>query len=287
MPSALAQRVARLDAHFSSRRPRTFELAAFGQQIAGRYVYAHGASELYRQYDPSTERVATLREVVLMRLAAFEQLVAELPPIERHVDALVSDDASARLDPEARLAMVDRVHSLWRIRLTTSTHMVRAPDERGADTVFFFTGRAFKDEQTLQRAMEGELSDGGIRYDAHAIAAIVRGTPASSRLSYATYLGARGGNFTGADFATHPIFLTSVGDQDLFLRYVYALSVLNLTDFYNAGIHSGWRPGEMKAMHGRPVALGYKGEAFYPPNNSTVDHAAAIVPLELSLPQTA
>lgn len=286
MALALAGRVARLDQHFSSARPHSFELSVGGVQTRGRYVHARGASELWHQYDPRTERVATLREVVLMRLAAFDQLLAAVPALGAHVDALVAGDTTPQLPAEARTAMVDRIHSIWRIRLTTSTHMVRAPDEHGADTVFFFTGSAFRDPQAMRRAIEGELSDGGIRYDDHAIAEILRGTPAGSRLPYEAYVAARGGNFTGTDFATHPIFMTSVGDADLFMRYVYALSVLNLGDFYNPGIHSGWRPGEMKAYHGRPVALGFKGEAFYPPNNSTVDHSAAVVALDFALPVT-
>src|SRR5262249_51356549 len=130
-------------------------------------------------------------------------------------------------------------------------------------------------------------SDGGIHYDSDAIAEIVRGTPAGSRLSYASYVEARGGNFFGTSFAKHPVFATAVGDRDLFLRYVYALSVLNLTDFYNRRVHSGWRPGEMKPHYGRAVALGYKGEAFYPPNNSTLDHAGAVVPIGFILPRGA
>ena len=66
-----------------------------------------------------------------------------------------------------------------------------------------------------------------------------------------------------------------------------AMQVLNILDFYNPGLHSGWLPREMKGGFGRLLSLGYKGEAFYPVNASTLGHAALVVPKDFKISQMA
>ena len=259
--------IQKLDKFYESHRPTTIE--------QGRIVYSRTADGLYNVVNNETERLATAREVMEYRVEAFKNLCEQIPELTEREDLV-----SQRYDLAGRVLMEldnhPEVYGVWSTRLTTSTHMVRTDDKQGDDTIFFYEGNPFNGEG-IAEALKGKLSDGGFEYSPNALLKVREETPTISRLSFEKYLQARGGNFSGGDWATHPIFKTACGDEQLIGEYVFALQVLDLFSFYNPGKHSGWRPGEMKKNYGRPVSLGFKGEAFYPPNNSTLDHAALVV----------
>ena len=244
--------------------------------ITGRIIYSETSAGLFDKCT-AEERLATFEEVMCARVKAFDELNKDLPGLERLVNSICDgQNPNNRYDilrnVLERLQSDNPTYSVWKTRLTTSTHMARTKDK-----VFFYTGNPFDDERELIQSMTGELSDGGIKYSEQALMKIIKETPEDSTMSYEEYIKSKGGNFTGKDWLEHPIFSRACRDKGLLQKYVFAMQVLNLTDFYNQGWHSGWRPGEMKEGYGRPVSLGYKGEAFYPPNNSTLDHAALVL----------
>ncbi|MFH1520825.1 MAG: hypothetical protein ABID61_04215, partial [Candidatus Micrarchaeota archaeon] len=145
--------------------------------------------------------------------------------------------------------------------------------------VFFYDGNPFDSYDDMAISMQGKLSDGGICYNEKALEKIKEETHPSRILSFEEYLRAKGGNFSSEELIAHPVFSKSCSDQRLFRKYMEVLDLLSLADFYHQELHSAWRPGEIKEGFGRLFALGYKGEAFYPPNNSTLGHAALLIPL--------
>jgi len=70
-------------------------------------------------------------------------------------------------------------------------------------------------------------------------------------------------------------------DSALRTEYVAAMQIMSMMNMHSRGIHSGWCPGSMSSGYGRPIALGMAGEAFYPPNNDTVGHAAIVMPKKM------
>lgn len=249
----------------------------------GRFVYARTPADLYAAIDPSRERLPTVPELMAIRINAFRLLSRELPQIAQ-VPRLVAGKSEDLYEViAASRYMIDQTpgkFGVWQVRLTCGSHMVRAEDEGGNDTVFFCHGNPFADGRRLSIAADGIQSDGGILYDEGALEKIRKYTPEDSRMPYADYIGARGGNFSGEGFFTNPVFLRSCGNKQLFLEYVYALQIMSCLNYYHRGMHSGWRPGEMQTGFGRPVSLGAVGEAFYPPNNSTLGHSALLLELE-------
>lgn len=269
--------IAALDQHFQSQRPTKLDISSTDfQSVQGRFIYSRTPGGLYELYDPETEKIPNIQETIILRLWALDQSFQ----LDQVVRRLCNGESLAQVAQEIRglrSQVAATLHDIWRVRLTTSTHMVRTDNLEGEDSVFFYNGSPFTDATSARSAMEGQLSDGGVHYDSEALE-VIRKAPEARHMSFSEYLAAKGGNFSGTDFLNHPIFSAAVGDRNLMEDYVLALQALNLLDFYHAGLHSGWRPGEMRSGYGRPIALGYKGEAFYPPNNSTVDHAAIVIP---------
>jgi len=273
-----AELIKALDSHFQALRPSQLDIASpDGQRVQGRFIYAGRPSGLYEQYDSGKERIPNIQEVIRLRMWSIDSLLKDIVELKTAVDKLLRGEEAAQEIRQVRTRIDETLNDIWKVRLTTSTHMVRACNEQGEDTVFFYSGSPFESTKSTSDAMDGQLSDGGIQYDESAL------SPQSSRLPFTEYLVARGGNFSGADFLNHPIFSRAVGDRQLMEDYVWGLQMLNLAGFYNAGFHSGWRPGEMKSGFGRPIALGFKGDAFYPPNNSTLDHCALVIPKEIEI----
>jgi|GEM_PF-3431787 len=269
--------------YFAQRRPTTVPVG----DLEARVIYADTSAGLFGQYNHNKERIATLQEIVALRVEALGNLLHKVPEFDTVVATIEAGNIPDGFREwlmlgraNALYELDDPAYSVWKIRPTTACHMVRTNDTDSRDTVFFYTGEPF-DAQTGKAAFSGEMSDGGVRYDQEALQTIVRETPSTSKMAYRDYLAARGGNFTGSELLDHPIFSTAIGDKELAEKYVYALEVLNLLDFYQAGKHSAWRPGEMKRGYGRPISVGYKGEAFYPPNNGTLDHCAVVLPRNL------
>lgn len=279
-----ADQIKALDSHFATLRPSQLDIAnPNGQRLQGRFIYSERPGGLYEQLDPKTERIPNIQEVIRLRLWGVDSILKEIVELKTAIEKLLKGEEVGQEMRQVRIRIAETLNDVWKVRLTTSTHMVRADDEQGKDTVFFYSGTPFESTESASAAMEGQLSDGGIQYDEQALSVIRRDTPQASRLPLTDYLAVRGGNFSGADFLNHPIFSRAVGDRQLMEDYVWGLQVLNLAGFYNSGFHSGWRPGEMKSGFGRPIALGYKGETFYPPNNSTVDHCALVIPKETEI----
>ncbi|MBU1111098.1 hypothetical protein KKB83_05805 [Patescibacteria group bacterium] len=273
------EQIQALDSHFTTLRPSQLDISSpDGQRVQGRFIYSENPGGLYEQVDPETERIPNINEVIRLRLWGVDSLLKEIVELKTAIEKLIKGEEVEQEIGQVRMRIAEALNDIWKVRLTTSTHMVRGNGEQGEDTVFFYSGSPFNSSEATSAAMEGQLSDGGIQYDNQALSIIRHDTPQASHLPFTDYLAARGGNFSGTDFLNHPIFSRAVGDRQLMEDYVWGLQIINLAGFYNPGLHSGWRPGEMKSGFGRPIALGYKGEAFYPPNNSTVDHCALAIP---------
>lgn len=249
----------------------------YGPERCSRFIHGNSPADLIRQKFDS-ERLISVPEVMALRVKAFEVLVDEIPELLEEIKLSVRQGKYTERFYKAAARARDIIETkgdifnVWKVRLTTSSHMVRDYD----DTVFFNHRNPFNSDDELANAMNGQLSDGGIKYTDNAIETLRRSTPASSRITYQQYMDAKGGNFSGRNFLNHPIFSTASGDNDLMKKYTTALQCLSLLSYYHNGKHSGWRPGEMKVGYGRPISLGAFGDAFYPPNNSTVDHSALL-----------
>ncbi len=269
---------------------RMFEKLSAQEGYTGRIIHADSQSELFQSCDPNSERIATLREIAEIRVSPFQMF------IERgtsKIKMLIDDARRNRLSEEKlddagdHIGTSTRVHPKeyveWNHRLTSSTSMVRAKGTDGKEHVFFYNGNPFSNNLELASSLDGELSDGGIRFNNDALRRIVEG--AYSKIQYSDYLASRGGNFNGIDWLNHPVFSASFNDSKFMASYVLAMQLLSSGDTYNRGTHSGWLPREMKEGFGRFIALGYKGDAFYPVNSSTLGHAALVVPKDFKISQ--
>ncbi len=249
----------------------------------GRIIHAKTPQALFSQINHGREYLPTIPELMTIRLRAYERLKENVPELGVFESSEFDSNKLYQLLPLVRREMDRRPHtySVWRCRLTGDSHIVRGPCENSHDTVFVVHGSPFLRGVDLVEAMSGQdISDGGFPYDSVALEVVRKQAGASSRISYDSYLKAKGGNFTGGDFASHPLFSLSSGSPQLMQRYVAVLQVLSFLNFYHCGIHSGWRPGEMRPGYGRPISLGVVGEAFYPPNNSTLGHSALVLQKE-------
>ena len=268
-----------LDMHY--RRDHPFEVEV--NNFKGRIIYGRNPTDLFEAYKPDSERLATLREVAQARTMAYKYLLENVPSIRNLMqDILLYGTIDSALVKEARdglLNVIDEnplLFNIWKVRLTTSTSMVRARDSTDNEYIFFCDINPFENNSRLATALQGRLSDGGIEFDSSALSKVVRESYA--RVPYKKYIDARGGNFSGQEWLRHPVFRAAFSDPLLIAKYVLAMQILNLTDFYNQGLHSGWIPREMQEGFGRFISLGYKGEAFYPVNASTLGHAALVLP---------
>ncbi|MBI2655037.1 hypothetical protein HYX06_01285 [Candidatus Woesearchaeota archaeon] len=249
----------------------------------GRIMHGRSPNDLFDAYNPDSERLATLREVAQARTMAYKYLLDNVPSIRNLMQDILLygtiDNALVKAARDDLLNVIDEnplIFNVWKVRLTTSTSMVRARDPSGDEYIFFCDDNPFEDNSRLAGALQGRMSDGGIEFDSSALAKLIRESYA--RVLYKDYINVRGGNFNGQEWLRHPVFRAAFDNPLLFANYILAMQVLNLADFYNQGLHSGWLPREMQGGFGRFIALGYKGEAFYPPNNSTLGHSGLVVP---------
>ncbi|MDO8554896.1 MAG: hypothetical protein Q7S22_08860 [Candidatus Micrarchaeota archaeon] len=247
-------------------RPTKIRIYARGKWEECRIKYSKTPKELFEGLDSETERLATLPELVRLRICTLEPLVdMKDPDIVKKI----------RDDPET--------YGIWSVRITTMSLMIRAIDKEGKDIVFFHDGNPFANKDEIRSSFEHELSDGGIKLSDSMVDRAIRAMRDESCLTHEDYLKAKGGNFTSTEFAQHPVFKAACPDETLRTRYSRILDKLDSFGFYNLGMHSLWRPGEMKIGYGRFISLGFKGEAFYPPNSSTVDHAVLVLPLGIDI----
>lgn len=257
------------------------------KNFKGRIIYGRRQSDLFQAYKPDFERLATFREVAQVRTMAHQYLLENVDSIRNLMKSiLLVGIIDKRLIEEVRediLRAIDEnplIFNIWKARLTTSTGMIRAKDD-SKEYIFFCDINPFGDNPRLVSALQGRLSDGGIEFDTSALSEVVRGSYA--RIPYQDYLTTRGGNFNGQDWLRHPVFRAAFSDTLLIANYVLAMQILNLIDFYNQGLHSGWVPREMREGFGRFIALGYKGDALYPVNSSTLGHAGIVVPINFKI----
>ena len=272
-----------LDSYYARGQPSEVRLGDF----KGRVVYGRNPVDLFKAYNTKSERLATLREVAGARTRAYQHLLENVPSIRNLMHNMLlygTFDSSlvnkARNDLQKVIDENPLIFNIWKARLTTSTSMVRAKNNDGNEYIFFCDANPFENSG-LTSALQGRMSDGGIEFDSSAFGQVV--SESYSRLPYQEYLDSRGGNFNGQDWLRHPVFRAAFDNPLLFANYVLAMQILNLTDFYNQGLHSGWLPREMKEGFGRFISLGYKGEAFYPVNASTTGHAALVVPKDFKI----
>lgn len=242
--------------------------------IPPKIIHAKTASDLFSKINSGIEKLPSVTELMVFRTRAFEDVLGRFDGRELLFQDQVSLETRIKFAVHILHEFGSDEYKIWRFRLTTSTNMVHADGK-----VFFYDGNPFENYNVMANSMRGELSDGGIRYDKDAMKKIISNTPESRVLSFEDYLKSKGGNFTSDDLAEHPVFSRSCSDAPIFRKYLSVLDLLSLTDFYHHGVHSAWRPGEIKEGFGRPFALGYKGDAFYPPNNNTLGHAAIVIPL--------
>lgn len=247
----------------------------------GRIIRVQHPHELHTNFDPKHERLATSTEIMRFRVRAFNMLVLT----HQDPDSLLypqSLDQTTKALENLRHQMDDspEIASLWRLRLTTSSHLVRTTDAYGKDSVFFYHGNPFETSFSVESSVAQGLSDGGIKYSDAALAKVRSATENVSRMPYDSYLSSPGGSFSGSRFLDHPVFSHAAGDPVLMTQYVGALQILSHLNYYNRAKHSGWRPSNMSLGYGRPIALGAVGEAFYPPNYGTIDHAGLVLQLK-------
>lgn len=273
-----------LDRYYTRERPAEVEVSNF----KGRIAYGKSPADLFQAYNPESERLATFREVAGARTMAYRHLLENVASIRNLLqEILVHDQIDSALIKGARddlLKLIDDnplIFNVWKTRLTTSTSMVRAKDRFGDEYVFFCDAGPFEDNSRLVSALHGRISDGGLEFDDFALDNILGGSYA--KVPYKEYLAAKGGNFNGQDWLSHPVFHAAFNNPLAMTNYVLAMQILDLAGFYHQGLHSGWVPGEMKEGFGRFISLGYKGEAFYPVNASTVGHAALVVPKDFKI----
>ena len=278
--SWMVEEIEALDKYAFENRSRWVTSNEVEKEGIGRIIYAETPAEIYDQIDLDRERLTTVPELMMLRINAFEQLLKEVSGLRNILPLIVRKDKSVYKVLSAAREVIDsesHVYGIWQVRLTCGTHMVRARDEQENDTIFFYHETSFQNRINIANAFTGVLSDGGILYGESDLKILRSKTPPHARMKYSEYMEAKGGNFSGTDFLYHPIFSRSGGDENTMCRYVYALQVLSHLNYYHTAIHSGWRPGEMRENFGRHISLGSVGEAFYPPNNSTINHAALVI----------
>ena len=215
-----ASQIQLLDNHFAASRPSHLDVTGpNGERVQGRFIYSKKSGGLYEKVDSTTERIPNIQEVTKLRLWAVESLFKEIVELKDVIEKLCKGEPIEHEIRQVRMRIAEKINDIWKVRLTTSTHMVRAHDEQGNDTVFFYSGTPFTSPESVQAAMDGQLSDGGIQYDESALSIIRCDTPPSSRLPFTEYLASPGGNFSGEDFQNHPIFSKAVGDTQLMQDY--------------------------------------------------------------------
>ena len=206
-------------------------------------------------FDNTKERMISLDELIKLRIEALAGWWFVFFRIFMAVKIIT------RLDLIRRISRFQ----IWRFRITTCTHMVH-----WRDRVYFYNHQRVE----LQTFCE-QLSDGGIKYPEEFLHQMANSI--CLRLPYQQYL-VHGGNFTAQEFACHPVF-SHACDKKLWKKYVKVLDKLSRTfSFFHVGIHSGWVPQNILPGYGRAISLGYAGDAWYPPNNSTLGHATYLLP---------
>ncbi|MEK6942938.1 MAG: hypothetical protein AABX00_02650 [Nanoarchaeota archaeon] len=253
--------------------------------LESRIIKASNPSGLLDLFNPNAERIATLGEIATARVIALDYLFEMVPNLSdmfaiSHIcklDSVIDIDQAMLGRILKAFVRYPEIFGIWQERLTASTHMVRGIDDN-QDKIFFADGNKFDRTIDYKKALEGELSDGGIRYGDETLSNMA--DKSYSSLSLASYLDAKGGKFNGSELFNHPIFKAALNDDALRSQYVLALQLLDFVSIHDAGRYALWRPGGMKPGFGRQISLGYKGETFYPPNNDTVGHAALVLPIK-------
>ncbi len=279
--------IQKLDRDYASKVPTEFYLKTGDGEVKGIYVHADTADQMYLAIRPG-EHVPTLKELMKLRTMAF---FGELPdPPWAHTGPDIENvflsigrmefgkDWYSRLIPTAleSFGKDDNGRGIWNTRLTSSTNMVRIRDE-GADEICFYDGFPDSFESIAESIRNGRISDGAFRYGDETLHRVKAETPQGRRMPWEEYKSARGGQFSGVDWLKHPVFSAAVGDPGVMADYILAMSALRNANQVRRP-HSGWCPREMEHGYGRPIALGFGADAFYPPNNTTVGHSALVLP---------
>src|SRR3989344_3445794 len=158
--------------YFKLKRPIKIKI----KSINGRIIYSKFPMDLFYKYNKKTEKIATLEEVIHLRIKAFKSLMKNVPELKKVVSNIEKNHNSRNIEKLLNVArtksikeLEKEIYSIWKIRPTTSVHMVRAIDVDGIDKIFFYNGNPFDNEEDMTKSFTGELSDGGIRYNQKAI----------------------------------------------------------------------------------------------------------------------
>lgn len=257
-------RIKALDNMVNYQRPTHISLGS----VCGEIKYAKNADELYLTVGKDVGYAPTIKELMALRIQSFNELLSEFPKLL--YNTLDEYDAIRKMFREDNSRF-----GIWKERLTSSTNMVRIGNPEAGHLYFVdFLPDSFEDISKSIR--DGNISDGGFRYSQQAIDKIVSETGDERRLSWKDYADSKGGNFSGIEWLNHPVFNAAVGDKNIMLNYVLALSTFRSLQLISQP-NSGWCPREMKSGYGRPISLGFGADAFYPPNNTTVSHAMLLI----------
>lgn len=249
----------------------------------GRIIQANTPYDLYLGFDPKTEMIPTLEGLMRLRVMSFEEMMTCVPGLGSYIDAVARKDEThlREMKPEILKSLGEifesgEEYAIWKSRLTSSTNMVRI-GEKDTGELCFYDGFPDTLEGIANAVKAGEISDGGLRYSEDAVRKIQDETPPNRRIPWDKYLSAPGGRFSGRQWLDHLVFYAAVGNREVMIDYVLALQTLRSLNLVKQP-HSGWCPREMKHGYGRPISLGFGGDAFYPPNNTTVGHSALVLP---------
>lgn len=174
----------------------------------------------------------------------------------------VSRDVRSILNTDG-MKVFNSIPDIWKYRLTTSTCFFQL----GKNMCYTEIDPSFPDGFDFS-----DFSDGGV----HIKAPIdILDAPHSNKrrlLPVTEYLWSIWGGITPNQLYHHPLFRSIIPDDMLRRDYIACLHILDYFSFFNRGIQSLWRPGEMKKWYIRWIALGFKGECVYPPNLTTRGH---------------
>jgi hypothetical protein len=242
----------------------------------GEIIHALTTPELFKQIQKN-ERLLTYRELLATRIAVFNTLTNVFPEILK-IPALIEstplDKPISRevfeIMTEVRCFIWNNISkfAVWMDRYTTSTSVIRGDDEK----IYFWDYQITGDDVT--EAVNRGLKDGGFNYNKWLN--IIKGE-SYAYLEYSEYLQAKGGSFISKEWKDHPVFNCACSNSLHQSEYCKALDILSCDSFHKPGYHSGWVQSGFPIGYGRPIALGFGEAAFYPPNNSTNNHAGIVV----------
>lgn len=234
------------------------------QEEVGTVIRGKTTPELFGKIEKE-KRLLTYRELICARIQAVIHLKSQFPEIQNFQEVENLSQEFFELMAQIKWYIWKRTSAflVWMERFTTSTNLIRVSE----DEICFW-------DYQLPQTKDKNLQDGGFSYESF-LPQIKE--EAYARISYEEYLQAKGGAFFSKEWRDHLVFKKACSNEGQQEKYVEALDILSSDSLYKPRHHSGWVQSGFPIGYGRPVALGFGEAAFYPPNNSTLDHAGIVV----------